>query len=90
MVENIPRILPDSCGAKIDLGTWPILPLFKTMQSIGSIDDDEMFRTFNMGIGMAIIVDPLKVDDVKTVLSKLTPVFEIGKISSGNKDVVIA
>ena len=90
MVENIPRILPDSCGAKIDLGTWPILPLFKTMQSIGSIDDDEMFRTFNMGIGMAIIVDPLKVDDVKTVLSKLAPVFEIGKISSGNKDVVIA
>jgi phosphoribosylformylglycinamidine cyclo-ligase len=90
MVENIPRVLPDSCGAKIDLGTWPILPLFKTMQSIGSVDDDEMFRAFNMGIGMAIIIDPLKVNDVKTILAKLTPVFEIGKITSGNKDVVIA
>jgi phosphoribosylaminoimidazole (AIR) synthetase len=43
-----------------------------------------------MGIGMAIIIDPLKVNDVKTILAKLTPVFEIGKITSGNKDVVIA
>ena len=75
--------LPNALKIFLERVTMSFIP-------IGSIDDDEMFRTFNMGIGMAIIVDPLKVDDVKTVLSKLTPVFEIGKISSGNKDVVIA
>ena len=90
LVENIPRILPDDCGVEIQKGSWPILPVFDVMQSLGEVDEDEMFRTFNMGIGMAIIIDPLKVNDVKTILAKLTPVFEIGKITSGNKDVVIA
>ena len=90
IVENIPRVLPDNHSVNINLGSWPILPIFKTMQSIGSVDDSEMFRAFNMGIGMALIADSSNIDNIKTALKKLTPVFEIGKVVEGNKEIIIA
>ena len=89
MVENIPRILPDGCGIEIQKGSWPILPVFDVMQSLGEVDEDEMFRTFNMGIGMVFIVDDKKVRIVKDVLKDLTEVYEIGSIIHGNKNVTI-
>ena len=90
IVENIPRILPDNRSVNINLGSWPILPIFKTMQSIGSVDDSEMFRAFNMGIGMALITDSSNIDNIKTALKELTPVFEIGKVVEGDKEIIIA
>jgi phosphoribosylformylglycinamidine cyclo-ligase len=89
MVENIPRILPDGCGVEIQKGSWPILPVFDVMQSLGEVDEDEMFRTFNMGIGMVFIIDDKKVRIVKDVLKDLTEVYEIGSIIHGNKNVTI-
>ena len=89
MVENIPRILPDGCGVEIQKGSWPILPVFDVMQSLGKVDKDEMFRTFNMGIGMVFIVDDKKVSTVKDVLKDLTDICEIGSIVHGNKNVTI-
>ena len=89
MVENIPRILPDGCGVEIQKGSWPILPVFEVMQSLGDVAEDEMFRTFNMGIGMVFIVDDKKVSIVKDVLKNLTEVCEIGSIFHGNKNVTI-
>ena len=68
MVENIPRILPDGFGVEIQKGSWPILPVFEVMQSLGDVAEDEMFRTFNMGIGMVFIVDDKKVSIVKDCL----------------------
>ena len=90
IVENIPRILPDNHSVNINLGSWPILPIFKTMQSIGSVDDSEMLRAFYMGIGMALIADSSNIDNIKTALKELTPVFEIGKVVEGNKEIIIA
>ena len=90
IVENIPRILPDNRSVNINLGSWPILPIFKTMQSIGSVDDSEMFRAFNMGIGMALITDSSNIDNIKTALKELTPVFEIGKVVEGDREIIIA
>ena len=90
LIENIPRILPSICTAKIDLDTWPILPIFKVMQSIGSIDDKEMFRAFNMGVGMVLIVDPKLESKVIDLISPLSPVFKIGDVISGNGEVIIA
>ena len=55
LVENIPRILPSDCTVEIKK-SWPVLPVFKIMQEIGNIDENEMYRTFNMGIGMVLIV----------------------------------
>tara|TARA_B100000809_G_scaffold166276_1_gene163537 strand:+ start:3734 stop:4765 length:1032 start_codon:yes stop_codon:yes gene_type:complete len=87
LVENIPRILPDGCGVEIQKGSWPILPVFDVMQSLGDVD--EMFRAFNMGIGMVFIVDEAKVSIVKGVLKDLTEVYEIGSVFRGNKNVTI-
>ena len=89
MIENIPRILPDGCAVEIQKGSWPILPVFEVMQSLGDVAEDEMFRTFNMGIGMVFIVDDKKVSIVKDVLKDLTEVYEIGSIIHGNKNVGI-
>src|SRR5262249_36941824 len=54
--ENIPRILPAGTAAERDGGSWPVLPVFNILQHIGSVADREMYRTFNMGIGMVVIV----------------------------------
>lgn len=83
LVENIPRILPDGCGVEIQNGSWPIVPVFDIMQSIGNVNEDEMYRAFNMGVGMVFIVDSNDVHSVKDVLSELTPVYEIGTVVSG-------
>ncbi|MFZ5986976.1 MAG: phosphoribosylformylglycinamidine cyclo-ligase, partial [Bacillota bacterium] len=55
--ENMPRMLPEGFGIKIVKGTWPVLPIFNLLQNLGSVDEKDMFNTFNMGIGMAIAVD---------------------------------
>lgn len=56
-IENIPRMLPEGLGAEIELGSWPILPIFKALEKYGEIAQNEMFNTFNMGIGFVIAVD---------------------------------
>ena len=89
LVENIPRILPDGCGVDIKKGSWPILPVFDVMQSLGNVDEDEMSRAFNMGIGMVFIVSPNNVNSAKNVLKDLTEVYEIGSVVSGESKVVL-
>jgi len=89
LVENIPRILPDDCGVEIQKGSWPMLPVFDVMQSLGNVDEDEMFRAFNMGIGMVFIINPADMNTVKNAMKYLTEVYEIGSVFSGNKDVTI-
>jgi len=89
LVENIPRILPDECGVKIQKGSWPSLPVFDVMQSIGDVDENEMFRAFNMGVGMVFIVDQTDVYAVKSALSNLTEVCEIGVVVSGVSEVIL-
>ena len=89
LVENIPRILPGDCGVDIKKGSWPILPVFDVMQSLGNVDEDEMYRAFNMGIGMVFIVSPNNVGSAKNVLKDLTEVYEIGSVVSGESKVVL-
>lgn len=55
LTDNIPRILPEGVGVQIKRGTWPVLPVFTVMQQLGNIEDAEMFRAFNMGVGMVIV-----------------------------------
>ena len=89
LVENMPRILPDRCGVEIQKGSWPSLPIFDVMQSISDVGEGEMYRAFNMGIGMVFIVDSANVNNVKDVLKELIEVYEIGKVLSGNGKVII-
>ncbi len=88
LVENVPRILPDGCGVEIQKGTWPVLPVFDVMQSIGDVDENEMFRIFNMGIGMIMIVNQSNVNIIKDTLKDLMKVYKIGFVVEGSKNVV--
>jgi phosphoribosylformylglycinamidine cyclo-ligase len=86
-IENIPRITPDRCKAVIKKGTWTIHPIFDIIQKIGDVDQMEMFRVFNMGIGMMIIVSE---EDSKEILDRLEflgeKAYEVGIIGNRKED----
>jgi phosphoribosylformylglycinamidine cyclo-ligase len=81
--ENIPRILPNGVSVEIERGSWSEPPIFGLMQRIGNVPDHEMFRTFNMGIGMVVICSPPRADQLANDLSALP----IGKVVAGTKQV---
>ena len=56
VLENLPRILPDGCGARIERGSWPVLPVFEWIAKAGDVVEGEMYRVFNMGAGMLVVV----------------------------------
>jgi len=87
LIENIPRIIPNNCAVNLKKGSWPILPVFKVMQNIENISESEMYRTFNMGIGLATIVSPSEVKNIQRLLNKIMPVYEIGEVVKGNQKV---
>jgi len=89
LVENIPRILPDGCGVEIQKGSWPNIPVFDVMQSISDVDEDEMYRAFNMGIGMIFIVSPDDIGAVTDALKDLTGVYEIGSVVNAENKVLL-
>lgn len=68
--ENIPRIIPEGLGVKINIGSWKILPVFEYIQRCGNIDRNEMFSTFNMGIGMIMVVDKGRAESIMDILIK--------------------
>lgn len=85
--DNIPRILPERCSAVIRRGNWPELPIFQAIRNQGQIDDEEMFRVFNMGIGMMIIVDRDIAQEVVERLGALgEKAYVIGSIEKRSKD----
>jgi phosphoribosylformylglycinamidine cyclo-ligase len=85
VVENLPRILPENCGARIEKGTWPMLPVFSWMAEHGKVEEAEMFRVFNMGLGMLVI---LSADDAEKVASA-EGVYRVGEIVSGTREVEV-
>src|SRR5687768_15364184 len=85
-LENIPRILPEGVSVEINRGTWPEPPIFGLMQKHGNVSDKEMFRTFNMGIGMVIVCSGASVKELK---AEPSGIYTVGKVSQGEKDVLI-
>ena len=91
LLENIPRILPAGTAAEITGGSWPVLPVFGLLQKIGRVTDREMYRTFNMGIGMVVIVDPVNEHQLATHFASVgEAVYGIGRIVEGNRTVAIS
>lgn len=89
-LDNIPRILPENVSVEIVRGSWTELPIFGLMQKLGNVEDDEMFRAFNMGIGMVVAVSPEDLIEVKKHLDDIDErYFEIGKVVSGKQEVLI-
>ena len=81
LLENIPRVLPNGCKAVVRKDSWQIPEIFQIIQRGGNIDETEMFRTFNCGIGMVIAVPEREADDIMIRLSGLNETaFHIGEI----------
>ena len=88
--ENIKRVIPDNMDASVLEGKWKIPAVFKFLQNMGNIDRDEMFRVFNMGIGMVIITSPDQFSKVEKIAGELKEdVYRIGTVTSGDGKVII-
>jgi len=86
-IDNLPRVLPQSCRATIYKGSWEIPPIFKFLQENGNVSEREMFRTFNQGIGMMVIAPSNEADDIVSRLKGLQEdAFIIGEINLKDKD----
>lgn len=89
ITDNLPRILPSGCAARVSTGAWKTPAVFRILQEGGNISDREMLRTFNMGIGMILIVRPKQGVAVTRSLQRAGErVFEIGQIVSGRRRVI--
>ncbi|MBN1305326.1 MAG: phosphoribosylformylglycinamidine cyclo-ligase [Anaerolineales bacterium] len=84
-IENIPRSLPENLNASIRLGSWEVPPLFELIQRRGEIDPQEMYRVFNMGIGMVVIVAKEEARAVQNGIGEKT--WIIGELVTGNREV---
>ena len=83
LLENIPRILPRDCSALIDQNSWPKMPIFEVLREAGNLEEEEMFRTFNYGIGIVLVVQKDDADDIISRLHGLNEeAYIIGEIVS--------
>jgi phosphoribosylformylglycinamidine cyclo-ligase len=90
LTDNIPRILPEGTSVKIEKGSWPILPIYSLMQQIGNVPESEMYRTFNMGVGMVIVCTQADVVNITSHLHESgEQCYEIGGVTEGNREVTI-
>ena len=88
--ENIPRALPEHMGAEVNGAAWTIPPVFRLLQEWGNVDWTEMYRTFNMGIGMVLIVSSDEADRITAQLNAQNEtVYHIGHVTEGTHEVVI-
>ncbi len=89
ITENLPRVLPKGTAAVIELGTWPVLPIFEHLQHLGNVEPEEMLRTFNMGLGMLVVVPAKKFKKAQTLLERAGEKFySVGRIVKGERKVM--
>ncbi len=88
ITDNTPRILPTGARAEVQLGSWPVLPIYDLIAKRGNVPPDDMLRTFNMGLGMLLIVSPRDLPKVTAALQKRREKFwNIGRIIPGRPGV---
>ena len=88
ITENLPRVLPKGAGAIVEIHSWPVLPIFEHLQKIGNVPRDEMLRTFNMGIGMVLVVPAKKFKKAQLILERCGEKgYTIGRIVKGERRV---
>jgi phosphoribosylformylglycinamidine cyclo-ligase len=88
ITENLPRILPKGVGAQVEIGSWPVLPIFEHLRELGNIPQEEMMRTFNMGIGLIAAIPAAKFTRAKNLLDRSEEKFYvIGRVVKGERRV---
>ena len=91
ITDNLPRVLPRGTSAVVELGSWPVLPVFQHIERLGNVPQDEMMRTFNMGIGMVLVVPANKFKRVQSLIEKCgDKSYLIGRIVKGDRKVLYA
>jgi phosphoribosylformylglycinamidine cyclo-ligase len=91
ITENLPRILPKAVSAHVELGSWPVLPIFEHLQQLGSVEQEEMLRTFNMGIGLIAVVPAERFKRCKSMLDRAgEKSYVVGRIVKGDRRVIYA
>ncbi len=89
ITENLPRVLPRGTGAVIELGSWPVLPMFEHLQKLGNVPQDEMLRTFNMGLGMLLVVPNTRFKKAQALLERASEkAYTVGRIVKGERKVM--
>jgi len=89
ITENLPRVLPRGVAAVIEMGSWQVPPIFEHLQQLGNVPQDEMLRTFNMGLGMLLVVPSKKFKKAQTVLERAgEKAFTVGRIVKGDRKVM--
>lgn len=89
ITENLPRVLPRGTAAVIEVGSWPSLPIFEHLRELGAVPKDEMLRTFNMGLGMLLVINPKKFKKAQTLLERVGEKFyNVGRIVKGERKVM--
>lgn len=90
LLENIPRILPEGCSVEINTRAWPEQPVFSMLRKLGNLKDEEAYRTFNMGVGLVMMLSPDQVDAAKQSLQDMPEfkLYEIGQVVPGTKKVI--
>jgi phosphoribosylformylglycinamidine cyclo-ligase len=88
ITENLPRVLPKGMAAVIELGSWPVLPIFEHLQQLGNVPQEEMLRTFNMGLGMLLVVPSAKFKKAQSVLERVgEKYYTVGRVVKGERKV---
>jgi phosphoribosylformylglycinamidine cyclo-ligase len=89
LTDNVPRVLPEGTALAVELGSWPVPPLFTTLHRAGRVPDDDMLRTFNMGVGMVALVSPASAAAFEAELAaRGERAWNIGKVVPGDRRVV--
>ncbi len=86
-VGNIPRTLPDGLGAEVEAGSWPVPRIFSLIQQRGDVPDEEMVRTFNLGIGMTVVVRPGQAERALAAVPEACRVGRIVRVEPGSPRV---
>ena len=85
--ENLDRALPAGCDAEVDLGTWPVPPIVRFVCDAAHLDEGEALKTFNMGLGMVLVVDPVQVGAVEAALAEAgETTYRVGRIVEGEPE----
>ncbi|OGT55818.1 MAG: phosphoribosylformylglycinamidine cyclo-ligase [Gammaproteobacteria bacterium RIFCSPHIGHO2_12_FULL_42_10] len=89
LLENVARVLPLHCDAEIMLGTWPILPIFSVLAKLSRLENDALYRTFNMGVGYVMVLPKEAVGAMQVALKNFPEfsVYNIGQVVQGTKKV---
>jgi phosphoribosylformylglycinamidine cyclo-ligase len=91
ITENLPRVLPRGMAAVVEVNSWPVPPVFEHLQRLGNIPQTEMYRTFNMGVGMVLVLPANNFKKVQTVLERVGEKgYTIGRIVKGDRKVQYA